>query len=90
MGFLSFAFSPGERFPYPPALCCNSQRLALPAGDLDRLDPTGETRYCHFAGTSSKPPKRLENAQTPRGRVHVEDNVPVGYPAQRGCVGRRS
>jgi hypothetical protein len=31
----------------------------------------GGTRKCHFAGTSFKPRKLLENAQTPTSRVHA-------------------
>jgi len=49
-----------------------------------RYPQVGGTRPRHFDGTSFKPRKRLENAQSPTSQVHVED------PAQRGCVGRFS
>ncbi|HLO17296.1 MAG TPA: hypothetical protein VK206_20860 [Anaerolineales bacterium] len=36
-----------------------------------RYPRVGGTRQRHFAGTNSKPHKRLENAATPTRRVHA-------------------
>jgi len=36
-----------------------------------RYPLVGGTMGRHFAGTNSKPPKLLENAQTPTSRVHA-------------------
>jgi hypothetical protein len=68
-----------------------------PQGCSSRAGLVGGTRSRRFAGTSFKPHKLLKNAPTPTtvalapfagDRVHVEDIVPAGYPARRGCVRR--